>query len=400
MNTSTGNQSVTGVGFLPSIVLFFSTGDTTDTTDAGNGSIYYGVARSSGNRCAFGNFGTAPNTRWKASFNDRCFAVFANVVVDSIDFVSMDSDGFTVNITTSSATARVISYLALGGADLTNTAIVQLSAPASTGNQATTGVGFRPDGALFFSLASPTLNSVEGDGLTGIAALSVGAADGTNQNVNAFTSIGGSASRQQLIDKVISTPKEDASGVYMQASLVSFDSDGFTLNWGTVLGDTRYVFAVCLKGGRYHAGADTLATSTGNQAFTGVGFAPVALLSRHYNGTVAGGRLVSGSSMCGFGSASGSGSAQAQAWLVDDNSNTQRTYVRGSIIRQYTVGTPTTIVVASLVSLDSDGYTINQFTADASAREVLHFAIGSNAASGVVGRQTFARQAVNRAATY
>jgi hypothetical protein len=391
MNTSTGNQSVTGVGFQPKVVLFFSTGDTADATDTANGSLYVGAAVSSSSRFANGNFGnktsglTPPNARYKANFNDRCMCVFADVVVDVIEFVSMDSDGFTVNITTSSATARVISYLAIGGADLTNVAIKQITAPASTGNQATTGVGFRPDAALFFSTTSDVVNSVEGTGVTGLGSATFGAADGTNQNVNAFTSIGADSSRAQAVDKVVTSPIADGSGVYMRASLSSFDSDGFTLNWDTVLGDTRYVFVVCLKGGRYHAGAVDLATSTGNQAITGVGFTPVALLARHYNATSASGRIVAGIGECGFGGATGS-SARGQAWTCSYASNTQRNYSLASVLRQYTPGTPTALVIADFVSFDSDGFTINQTTADGSAREILHFTMGSNATTASLFR--------------
>jgi hypothetical protein len=47
-----------------------------------------------------------------------------------------------------------------------------------------------------------------------------------------------------------------------------------------------------------------------------------------------------------------------------------------------TAGTPTTEAIADLVTLDSDGWTVNWTTADATAREILALAIGDAPAAG------------------
>src|SRR3972149_9729964 len=56
-----------------------------------------------------------------------------------LDFSSMDADGFTVIYDDQFTQAYRISYLALGGTDLTNVYIGSQQQPASTGNYSVTG---------------------------------------------------------------------------------------------------------------------------------------------------------------------------------------------------------------------------------------------------------------------
>src|SRR5678815_4287480 len=86
------------------------------------------------------------------------------------DFVSMDSDGFTINW--AGASQMKVQYLALGGTGLTNYKTGVASAKTTTGNQSYTGVGFQPTALLVFAgkfSTSPLDQSTNGSGLFGFA---------------------------------------------------------------------------------------------------------------------------------------------------------------------------------------------------------------------------------------
>ena len=103
LNTATGNQSVTGVGFQPDVVIFLPTNLTAD----GVGSDAYlniGAAVSSSARKTFSSTsedGQATTDTSRESY-DLCISQNNPGSSSSdylADFVSLDADGFTINIT-------------------------------------------------------------------------------------------------------------------------------------------------------------------------------------------------------------------------------------------------------------------------------------------------------------
>jgi hypothetical protein len=388
---STGNQSVTGVGFQPKALIFFFNYLPTD----GSTSSYrqgWGLATSSSNRAAISslssdNFATSNGTRYHT---DAACIVFTdgsgspNVVAD---LVTMDSDGFTVNWSVVDAFLPVINYIALGGSDLTNAYVKQFTSNTSTGNQSITGVGFRPDS--IFTMA--TTQSGAPPAFQSIDVLDIGFAISSSSRA-AIGVVGnrtspGTAYSIQNTDAVL-IGGSNGGVIFEEADLVSMDSDGFTVNWSTVNGTARYHYALCLKGGMFKVGSFNQATATGNQAITGVGFRPSGLVVASY-GRVTNATLQQ-DTYISFGAAVSS-SARGSTWfqqihnqnptVIDSNLD------RTKVIKMMTAGTPTTEAVADYVSNDSDGFTINWTTADATAREILYFAFGS-AAAGTIGSRT------------
>src|SRR5262245_23350603 len=97
LNTSTGNQSVSGLGFQPKVVIFFYNSATSDSTNA-NARIGFGVGISSSDRRAIYNVSIdnqASSTNTAANQNTSCIYLGGNPIAD---LVSLDSDGFTVNL--------------------------------------------------------------------------------------------------------------------------------------------------------------------------------------------------------------------------------------------------------------------------------------------------------------
>ena len=151
---ATGNRSYTGVGFQPKVVLFFCNQNRNlNSTDITVGySIGVGISSTSrGCLSVWGAGATGTFNGGERIHNDRCLVGTGNTgsTQSSVDFVSMDADGFTVNWTQRNSTWDLQGfYIALGGDDLIDVDLAAYDCPASTGPQAYTGVGFQPT-ALF-----------------------------------------------------------------------------------------------------------------------------------------------------------------------------------------------------------------------------------------------------------
>lgn len=380
---ATGNQSVTGAGFQPKALLFFSSENTADGTGSGGMRYGYGMAVSSTSRAAVGfisRSGLADSD--SRHDNTKCVLLCdlsANALI-AADLVSMDADGFTLNWTTVDATQRIINYLALGGDDLTGVAIKQFQTNTGTGPQGVTGVGFQPDAAVFLAAGGAT--APPGAVATFILG-SLGFATASAQAMMAVGAESGGTSdayRAQRTDSVYGVLFNTA--FIDRAALTSFDADGFTLN---ILATTaaRYVWALCLKGGQYDVGAATQKTSTGTQATAGVGFTPTGALLMSFNAAATTSVLNDASNSIG---AASSTTARATVWGgTQDATGSPGSHVnldRTKAVQLMTPGTPTLNAEADLSSFDADGFTLDWTTADATAREVLYLAFGSAAGGG------------------
>ena len=111
--------------------------------------------------------------------------------------------------------------------------------PTSTGNQAYTGIGFQPKGLILFTTNQTAYGNIDA------GVIVQGFSDGTNDtaqfvevNADADTTSSG-LSTTQIINNTVET---------VNATVNSFDSDGFTLNWGAVEGTVRKVGYVAFGG--------------------------------------------------------------------------------------------------------------------------------------------------------
>lgn len=382
LNAVTGNQVITGVGLLPKALLFFTSGQTVDGSVSGL-DYCQGLATSASNRVALAGFdglGAAINAVDYQSTSACIIGINAlgNPTL-IVDIVSMDSDGFTLNISTSDGVARIVNFIALGGADLTNATIKQWTTATATGNQAITGVGFQPD--CLFNIGS--LNSTAPPGGRSIIFHDIGF--GTSSSNRANTSWKSGFGGNEVAESMQSTSTFIRSSnvtLFYAADLVSLDSDGFTVNWSTANGTARYQFALCLKGGRYKVGSFNQPTGTGAQAITGLGFKPTGIYFQSFDNVSSSSILTQ--NRISMGATSGSG-ARFSWWEGDQNgaslSVNNMNLDRTNVIKMLTEGTPTLNSAADITSLDNDGFTVNWGTADSTQREVIYLAWGDLASS-------------------
>lgn len=363
---STGNSSTTGVGFQPKVVMFWSTG----VTATGSGTEQcqaWGAGVSSSSRFGICTAGATASRH----DNGKCLTVTVRGLTPACaaDLVSLDSDGFTLNWTTVSS-GIIVNYLALGGADLTNAAIKQFTSPTSTGNQATTGVGFQPDlvifGGLTNSATAPpaTLGTSLPLDMGWMTSAAQGDLSWHYQSGTAFNAYQRTASAFAGIS---------GGSKVREASYVSMDSDGFTLNWTAVSASARYIWAICLKGGQYKVGAFNKPTSTGNSGVTGVGFLPTAEMFLTFG--IAAQTTVSTTARAALGASTGTSNRGSTANSYESSFKNLDYHTTTAVLRIDADGTANG--EGDFVSHDSDGFTINWTTADGTAEQILYMAVGN-----------------------
>jgi hypothetical protein len=380
LRSTTGTQSITDLGFTPKVVIFYYT--TLEGDGTGNGAaLGFGVGISSSDRRSVGNaseHNVTPSINNAFNQNTDCIYLFGGT--SRADLVSMDIDGFTINVT-AALNPYIINYLAIGGDDLTNVKSGSFTAKTTTGTQSYTGVGFQPDAVLFFTGKFSTPETFD---TTTNGAFSFGfATANAEQGYVAWRSRHGA--NPSVVKHRQSKTKAGVSltdaGVFDEFQFVSSDPDGFTLNFTTAGGGTAFMYYLALKGGQYKVAAFNQPTSTGNQVVSGLGITPSAALLISANDIAANDDATNDGLGLSFGVAS-SPNRRGNIWSGDTHNVsptiTKKSLDRTKFLSLRTVGsTPTTNAEADLVSFELGQMTLDWTTADATSREVLGLFIGA-----------------------
>lgn len=386
LNTVTGNQAITGVGFQGKLLLLWGNAGAV-LGNATNATMILGAASSSTNRWAMWG-----RTRDALATSDADRAASTTRVLvrsstdgasltDEIDFVSWDADGFTLNIITTGGAASILFYLVLGGADLSNVAVGSFNTGTVLGNLAVTGVGFQGTLALFGGERDDTTLGPTVNARLGLGAARSSTSRWTTAWLGADNQVNGD---EQTIQRTTQCEIRTSNLLVITSEIdfVSWDADGFTVNIVTANAN-RTIFYVAL-GGTFQAALGSFAQpgATGNQGVT-VGFQPLAELFAS-NSKAAGAAGVADSKQV-IGAALSSTvrrvSALAATDLADPTQADQRK-LDTLCLTHLTAGTPTVNAEADFVSQDADGFTVNWTTVDATARQQLYLALASAAVVG------------------
>ncbi len=377
-------QNITGVGFKPKALILYTTAQ---SAEGFADTYYFAIGVSDGATSRTVAVGSAnavsPSTALAAGLPNVMVTINSTMATIAIaDLVSFNTDGFTLNWTTNDATPSIIHYLALGGGDLTNTKVGEFTENTVTGNQAVTGVGFLPDFVMFMHFG--TNGTVITDGYTSLGF----AKSPTKEGALAVTSVGGvkttSTFRDERTDRCIVELKPHTGALNAEASFVSMDTNGFTINWLSAPASADKVFYLALKGGQYDVGSFTEKSGTGPQAVTGVGFTPKGLMLASVNNVAS--MAVASNNRLSFGAAHAAGAGnEGTVWSGDKDkvkpSITARSTLTTKIIRLATEAAPSSSSTpngeADLSSFDSNGgFTLNWTTSDTVARQILYVAFG------------------------
>ena len=285
--TTTGTQTITGIGFLPKAVIFWWTRQTS-FGELPSISVGYGFATNYGgtfqNRgVAFAsddNVGTSNTGRRRSETYSIIILSNGNpTLAAQASVTTFNSDGFVINWQTNENRQDIIHYVALGGDDLVNARVGTFSLTTSTGTQDITGVGFKPDFAMFlwtFTENVDTNNVANAEVGMGFAASStkraalVANSEDDRQTTDTW--------QQQRTDACIllldpTRGRQDAIVDFSQ-----FLTDGFRVNKIDDPASETPIFYLALKGGNYDVGSFNSPTSTGNQDIRTLGFQPALVM--------------------------------------------------------------------------------------------------------------------------
>lgn len=383
---SSGAQAVTGVGFQPKALILLTTSQVSGGLDtfavfgigAASSTSDQGFSETRSNHGASAGDAACANATGNI-YHRETFG--GSLVGPSGTITAIGGDGFTVTWSVGH-TAFPITYIALAGDDLTNVDLAPYTVPGSATSQAYTGVGFQPDAMILFGGSAGAVAST-----TDPLGLFIGFTDGTNQAVMCWAADEGADPTNSVSlmrdDRIAATLNGSGSAIYNQASLVSLDTDGFTLNWDTRTASHTF-YALCLKGGSYKVGKDSFKTSTGTQQTT-TGFTPAGVIILSNGGTD------SASVLSGVRTTIGAGDGTTMrvvAYVDQDNVASvvaRRFHDSGDVLNLRSDDGTSAVVVADVDSFDADtGFTLNFTTADGATREFIYFAAGSIASGGEI----------------
>lgn len=236
---STGTQAYTGIGFIPQVLLLLKPHGQGTTTTAGGGVTVapsFGWAASTTSRASMAAIdvdGQAAADSARYQRTDKCYTVLSTTgaVLIEADLTSFDADGFTLNWTTASGTARTVIAIALGGVQAKSGSFNQRS---GTGSQAVTGVGFLPKALLTMGWGLVTNEGVITAGMENYFGWGTAAGEEGSVWVGSDDAADPSACDSAIsTSSLIQTRTPGTGALVAEADLTSLDAGGFTLQYTT-----------------------------------------------------------------------------------------------------------------------------------------------------------------------
>lgn len=381
--TAGQSQAVSGVGFQPTIVLFFWGGSTATGDSAAGGTLQFGFGAgiSSSERVCFDLYsqdGQDTTVCYRTRRDDACiYAVTAAQLIEgAADLASMDADGFTLTIDDQFANAYRVSYLALGGTDLTNVKAGIHTGPTGTGSYAQTGLGFKPD-ALIYLTDFGTRNSIITHGSFSLGLATASSAQGVISGYATNAAATSTTYGYGYNGEIRAYPN---AGPVLRDTFVSFDDDGFTFNCLEYPGQYHGLY-IALKGGQYSVGDITTRTD-GNDIAETVGFQPAALLFGSVNRALSTQDAATAHLRASLGAATGP-SERACAAVSDENglAASETAFANYDSAVYAFVQDDAAVGLMDLKSIDANGFTCVMDDTDPSGCWVTYLAIGALASA-------------------
>lgn len=264
--------SVTGVGFKPQAIIFFSTGNNGSITVVGRGNQFSSIGIATDSPVPDGHGAEAACADNVDPTNAGSFIVNRHTLTAWVqgmpgggncefNIASMDPDGFTYIVVAqidANADARVFA-LCIAGVNQVKTGRFQVA--GSTGNQSI-AVGFKPD--IVFYIASMGTNAPPVT--AGGARFVIGVArDATHQGLvctMGARASGTNARRRYAITTECAGTLDDVSNAMTdRATFVSMDDNGFTHNW-LERATTKHIHFLAIQGGSWFVGNFLSRTNT------------------------------------------------------------------------------------------------------------------------------------------
>jgi len=175
-------------------------------------------------------------------------ADFKYAVQYEMAFSAFDASGFTVTPSASAGT-DVAAYLALrfGSGPAVDSWVGTHTTPTGTGNDGETGPGFTPQTVILFGTFAEAVDTLYADARGGVFMMSAFDADEAYA-VSACVEVGvATMNTQCLSDNVAVELPDDDGSAGLTASFVSFDANGWTLNYSAVEAAAKLFIGVAIE---------------------------------------------------------------------------------------------------------------------------------------------------------
>lgn len=298
----------------------------------------------------------------------KCFSDGTPTIADVCDVsavASWPTDGFQLNWTTSSASAKIFHWSAWNGDAIENVFLGSFTGPTAggTGNRTYTGVGFEGTGMFMLSgtIASLTDNA-------GLVVAMGAAADASQQASCCVSELDANTmntTKKSYVSEAacwVNLNQSSPPSLDQKAVFVEFNSDGFVWNHTTVGVGSAIFLALIVKGPVVDVDGFLSNAATGTQAFATRGIPAGALFFGSPTDTTTLDAVVNEVGMS-FSATDGTGEEAIATQgdnlaTTDENSRTITTKVCPAIRPSQT-----TDCEADITSLNNDGVTINWSTA-------------------------------------
>ena len=390
---------VTSTTCVPKVVILWTSADTSGSTADQSFAIGFGTSSSSRRSVWSGCLQSTDPSKCKNDIrNNLILSVYRGstpTLSGSFDLTSFGTGTFRLTVGTQFVASITIFYLAIGGSDITTVDTATVVIPTATApsdfsvgaGQWTGGVGFKPDFVLGVLCHNATSNSTSTD-----AACSLGFSDGTNAGFGAFVSVDGqntsiagnylrAAASQLDFLAVVST----ATSVTARVSMKTLDTNGFTMTNQETNANSYIIYALGIKGGQWHVGPYTAATTATTFDVTDGSFTPLGIGVINPRGTVQStSDTAAAAARMGFGASDGTTSGAAST-VGDDAVAANNAYFNNlSTSRVYQaikVSDGTVLTDANFTSFLSNGWRGTVVTASSGNIFGTYFSFAANAAS-------------------
>ncbi len=178
-----------------------------------------------------------------------CVLVWGEMMVAEADLTSWDATNVTINWTTQIGIAGYVNFIAIGGSEV-SAKVVNWQAPTVTGNASVTTIGFTPD-VVIHGYSGSALVAAPPSNLTsahiGLGAMTANGNQWANM-VRSIDNVGTTeTNRGQQTDSAIYMFGAGV-GLLKEASFVSMNPDGFTVNFTTTDAAASQIFSLALRG--------------------------------------------------------------------------------------------------------------------------------------------------------
>jgi hypothetical protein len=390
--TKTGTSQSINIGFRPKALILF--GKNSLSQGAGSFEKHYGTTVSLNDGTTSIVYGANAADDGASSFTQTYYAGKAwwttdptTGSTDDTGTVAFTSTGFTMTWSSTNRTP-LIQYIAFGGEDITNTLVKKYKINRLvSGNQNYVGFDFKPDFMITMTNDEEVFDAVNtvADAQTTLGCASSATQQWVTTNFSEDNVSTMDTWRYQRTDRCIAST-DFTGAIDFQASFVGWLPDGFTLNWITPpTVDATEIAVLLIKGGSWEAGNFLQPSATGNSDinFTNTMLDPEFLFLASGNNVVS--TTIDPHNRMSIGGTTATTQGCTWAGDTDGSANAQNASIdlTTKCIRLATENaTHTSSVINAEAQLATNGLetlgkaTLNWTTADATARQILYFALG------------------------